>query len=131
MSNTLPKLTEFRNRAIRILGPFVEAQAIKNADLTDLKTEFESAFREELDRETRAIQEQSLTGGASPLTGREREVTVMVAQGLTNNEIAERLVLSVRTVEAHVTHALTKVGLRSRAQLAIWAMQQRLIAPGS
>ena len=56
MSNTLPKLTEFRNRYIRILAPYVEAQSVKNADLADLKTEFDSAFKDEFDRETRALQ---------------------------------------------------------------------------
>ena len=55
-SNTLPKLTEFRNRYIRILAPFVEAQSVKTADLADLKTEFDSAFKDEFDRETRALQ---------------------------------------------------------------------------
>ena len=46
-------------------------------------------------------------------------------RGLTNKEIAEQLVVSQRTAEAHVTHALTKLGLRSRAQLAVWAVRQR------
>jgi non-specific serine/threonine protein kinase len=46
----------------------------------------------------------------------------MVAQGLTNREIAETLVLSERTVEAHVTQVLTKLGVRSRAQAAVRLM---------
>ena len=62
-----------------------------------------------------------------PLTQREQNVTLLVAEGLTNKEIAERLVLSIRTVEAHVTHVLNKVGLRSRAQLAIWALEHGLV----
>jgi non-specific serine/threonine protein kinase len=53
------------------------------------------------------------------LTRREREVATLVAQGLTNREIADTLVLSERTVEAHVTHVLTKLGVRSRAQAAV------------
>jgi predicted ATPase/DNA-binding CsgD family transcriptional regulator len=64
----------------------------------------------------------------SPLTQREQNVTLLVAEGLTNKEIAERLVLSIRTVEAHVTHVLNKIGLRSRAQLAIWALEHGLVA---
>jgi non-specific serine/threonine protein kinase len=58
-------------------------------------------------------------GSASALTRREREVATLVAQGLTNREIAETLVLSERTVEAHVMHVLTKLGVRSRAQAAV------------
>jgi predicted ATPase/DNA-binding CsgD family transcriptional regulator len=65
----------------------------------------------------------------SPLTTREHDVTWLVAQGLTNNEISERLIVSIRTVEAHVTHVLTKLGLRSRAQLAIWALEHGLVGP--
>jgi predicted ATPase/DNA-binding CsgD family transcriptional regulator len=67
--------------------------------------------------------------GAEPLTMREREVVVLVAQGLTNHEIAERLVITQRTAEAHVTHVLGKLELRSRAQIALWAAQHGLIQP--
>jgi hypothetical protein len=55
-SNTLPKLTDYRNRYIRILAPYMEAVKIRASDLADLKTEFDSAFKDEFDRETRALQ---------------------------------------------------------------------------
>jgi predicted ATPase/DNA-binding CsgD family transcriptional regulator len=60
---------------------------------------------------------------ASPsgLSGRELEVAELVADGLANKAIAQRLHLSVRTVESHVRHALTKLGLDNRTQLATWA----------
>jgi predicted ATPase/DNA-binding CsgD family transcriptional regulator len=60
---------------------------------------------------------------ASPsgLSGRELEVAELVADGLANKAIAQRLQLSVRTVESHVRHALTKLGLDNRTQLATWA----------
>lgn len=63
---------------------------------------------------------------ASPdgLTVREREVARLVADGLSNKEIASRLHLSVRTVESHVRHALTKTGLVNRTQLATWAQER-------
>jgi DNA-binding CsgD family transcriptional regulator len=59
--------------------------------------------------------------GASPLTARERQVAGLVAEGLTNGEIAVRLKMAGRTADAHVEHIRNKLGLRSRAQIAIWA----------
>ena len=55
--------------------------------------------------------------GADGLTGRERQVCLLVASGLTNREIARRLVISQRTVEAHVNHIFAKLGVSSRVQL--------------
>jgi predicted ATPase/DNA-binding NarL/FixJ family response regulator len=54
------------------------------------------------------------------LSRREQEVAELVAQGLTNHAIAERLFLSERTIEGHVEHAFNKLGLNSRTQLAMW-----------
>jgi DNA-binding NarL/FixJ family response regulator len=55
------------------------------------------------------------------LTRREREVADLVSQGLTNRELASRLVIAERTAENHVQHILTKLGLSNRSQLAVWA----------
>jgi DNA-binding NarL/FixJ family response regulator len=54
------------------------------------------------------------------LTAREREIAVLVASGLSNRDIAARLVISRRTVDAHVNHIFGKLGLSSRVQLTIW-----------
>jgi DNA-binding CsgD family transcriptional regulator len=67
-------------------------------------------------------------GPGQALTRREREVAVLVAGGLTNRDVAARLSLSVRTVEVHVDHILTKLGFRTRTQLAAWAHEQGLLA---
>jgi non-specific serine/threonine protein kinase len=66
----------------------------------------------------------------SNLTRRESEVAALVARGLTNREIAGQLYLSVRTVEVHVDHILTKLGYRNRTQLAAWAREEGPL-PGS
>jgi non-specific serine/threonine protein kinase len=55
---------------------------------------------------------------SDPLAAREREVAVLVAQGLSNRDIAARLVISERTAETHVQHILNKLGFGSRAQIA-------------
>jgi DNA-binding NarL/FixJ family response regulator len=62
--------------------------------------------------------------GASPLTARETEVAGLVREGLSNAEIAKRLVLSQRTAEGHVENILRKLGFTSRAAIAAWATQR-------
>jgi DNA-binding CsgD family transcriptional regulator len=69
--------------------------------------------------------------GASPdavasLTAREREVALLVADGLANRAIAEQLAVSERTVETHVRHVLTKLGLTNRTQVAAWTLRAGL-----
>lgn len=62
------------------------------------------------------------------LTAREREVAALVASGLANRAIAERLVVGERTVESHVTNILGKLGFTNRAQIAAWAVAHDLTA---
>ena len=68
-----------------------------------------------------------LPGSRHTLTRREREVAALAARGLTNRDIADQLFLSVRTVEVHVDHILTKLGFRTRTQLAAWAHEEGLL----
>ena len=64
-----------------------------------------------------------------PLSAREFEVAQLVAAGLTNRQIAEQLVLAPKTISAHVTHILTKLGAARRAEIAAWCVTIRRAAP--
>jgi DNA-binding NarL/FixJ family response regulator len=64
------------------------------------------------------------------LTERERQVMALVAGGLTNHEIAGRLVMSPATARTHVSRAMTKLGARDRTQLAVFAYETGLVRPG-
>jgi DNA-binding NarL/FixJ family response regulator len=64
------------------------------------------------------------------LTDREREIVALVGEGLSNDEIAERLVLSPATAKTHVSRAMVKLGVRDRAQLVVVAYQTGLVRPG-
>ncbi len=64
------------------------------------------------------------------LTEREREVMALVAEGLSNEAIAERLVVSPMTVKTHVSRAMIKLGARDRAQLVVMAYESGLVRPG-
>ncbi|MFJ4717428.1 response regulator [Streptomyces sp. NPDC088785] len=64
------------------------------------------------------------------LTGREREVMALVGIGLSNEEIARRLVVSPLTAKTHVSRAMVKLGARDRAQLVVLAYESGLVRPG-
>jgi DNA-binding CsgD family transcriptional regulator len=67
----------------------------------------------------------------SPLTEREREVAALVASGLTNKQIADTLVITKLTADKHVGNILSKVGVASRAQVAVWWVQHVAAIPAS
>lgn len=63
------------------------------------------------------------------LTSREREAVVLVAQGLSNDETADRMVISPLTAKTHINRAMTKLHARDRAQLVVLAYESGLVAP--
>jgi DNA-binding NarL/FixJ family response regulator len=68
-------------------------------------------------------------GGLAELTNREREAVGLVAQGLSNDQIADRMVISPLTAKTHVNRAMTKLHARDRAQLVVLAYESGLVAP--
>lgn len=84
----------------------------------------------------RLAAEKGPAGAPSPtadvglLTEREREVLALVGQGLNNAEIAARLFITPLTAKTHVSRAMTKLGLRDRAQLVVLAYESGLVRPG-
>lgn len=66
----------------------------------------------------------------SALTEREREVVALVGMGLSNDDIARRLVVSPLTAKTHVSRAMVKLGARDRAQLVVLAYESGLVRPG-
>ncbi|GIJ24795.1 response regulator transcription factor [Micromonospora lutea] len=87
---------------------------------------------------TRRVIEQFAAGTATPaapqrlagLTEREREVVTLVGIGLSNDEIAARLVVSPATAKTHVSRAMVKLAARDRAQLVVFAYEAGLVRPG-
>jgi len=69
------------------------------------------------------------SAGRDVLTPREQEIVELVARGLTNDQIAERMVISPLTAKTHVNRAMMKLHARDRAQLVVWAYESGLIAP--
>jgi DNA-binding NarL/FixJ family response regulator len=89
-------------------------------------------------RITRRLIEEFATRAKDPsnlprldaLTDRERQVMVLVAEGLTNDEIAARLIMSTATAKTHVSRAMIKLGARDRAQLVVFAYETGLVRAG-
>jgi two-component system response regulator NreC len=69
----------------------------------------------------------ALAGPEDPLTDRERDIARLLALGYTNQEIGQQLFLSVRTVETHRSHVMSKLNFSSRADLVRWALDRKLL----
>ncbi|MGP9843707.1 response regulator [Brachybacterium sp. 107] len=83
----------------------------------------------------RSLQPVTVQGADGLLTTRELEILGLLAQGMSNEEIAHELTVEITTVKSHVARMLPKLGVRSRLQAVVWAYQNRIVAvpetPGS
>jgi DNA-binding NarL/FixJ family response regulator len=73
-----------------------------------------------------AADEAPPSSDAPALSHREREVSALIAEGLTNRQIARKLSISEKTVGSHIDHIMTKLDLRSRTRIAVWAVERGL-----
>jgi DNA-binding NarL/FixJ family response regulator len=88
-----------------------------------------SITRRLIDRYVTQPRNPGTGAGLKELTTREREAVTLVAQGLSNDEIADRMVISPLTAKTHVNRAMTKLHARDRAQLVVLAYESGLVAP--
>ncbi len=105
---------------------------LKDADAEEVAAAVRAAHAGEVHLDTAVARKltQSLIAGRSgsgSLSPREREVLVLVAQGHSNQEIADMLVVSERTARTHVSNVLLKLSLTSRTQAALWAIREGLV----
>ncbi|HKV00510.1 MAG TPA: LuxR C-terminal-related transcriptional regulator, partial [Ktedonobacteraceae bacterium] len=92
-----------------------------------LRELFSQEALQSLPREKPLPERRALAERFGGLTEREREVAALIAQGKTNREMAHTLVVSPRTVETHVSTILSKLGVASRSQIAVWAVEVGLV----
>jgi DNA-binding NarL/FixJ family response regulator len=67
------------------------------------------------------------TDGVAGLSAREVQVLALIAEGLTNQEIADRVFVSINSVKTYIRSAYRKIGVNSRSQAAVWAMQHGIV----
>jgi DNA-binding NarL/FixJ family response regulator len=110
---------------------------LKDADADDVASAIRAAHRGEVHLDpavalvlARRVRSQAALrdGDAEPLTDREREVLRLVARGLSNKAIAEQLEITERTARTHVSNILGKLGLASRTQAALYAVEHGMAA---
>lgn len=109
---------------VRVLGKSAYNAAFRQGARLRYDEALVYALEDELPTAEAAVGERP-----SPLTRRETEIARLVAQGLSNKEIAAALVIAQRTAEGHIEHILSKLGFTSRAQVAFWVAEQSRTAP--
>jgi len=108
-------------------GAFDFVEKPYDADL--LIAAIETALAAEQAKRSRESQRQELLQRVAELSPRQREVMQLVAEGLSNKQIAARLMVGTRTAESHVENILTKLGFTSRVQVASWVSREGRDSP--
>ena len=131
-------LTSFvaQDKVQAALAAGASGYVLKDADADEVASAIRAAHRGEMHlapaaaRElTKALRLPVPDPDAEPLTERERQVLTLVAEGASNQDIAQALFISERTARTHVSNILMKIGVRSRTQAALWAIREGLASP--
>jgi DNA-binding NarL/FixJ family response regulator len=104
-------------------------QLTSTIDDETLREHFSQAALASLPREKPFPSRRAIAQQFGGLTERERQIAALIAQGLSNREIADTLVISYRTVETHIANILFKLGFTARTQVAAWVVEKGLLKP--
>lgn len=132
--------SEFSDLKIIVLSSFSETERVhaalqsgatgyllKNSEPEEISAAIRSAQRDQVHLDpavARVLARSMRVAHGVVLSAREREVLVLLARGLSNQEIADALFISERTARTHVSHIISKLGLSSRIQAALWAIRE-------
>jgi predicted ATPase/DNA-binding CsgD family transcriptional regulator len=119
-------MVEDHNRFAALLGGTLGTAAVEAAVQRGHRLDFDQIIALATDEKGAGTSSRQACPKArpSPLTPREHQIAVLIAEGMTNKEIAAVLVIAPRTAEGHVEHILVKLGFNSRAQIAAWVAEQ-------
>ena len=119
-----------RDRIMRALDAGAAGYLLKDVEPEELRKAIEAAARGDAPLDPRAarmlLSARQAAAPAEDLSAREREVLLMVADGLANKQIARQLSISEKTVKAHLTSVFRRIGVADRTQAALWAERNGL-----
>ncbi|GAA3677593.1 LuxR family transcriptional regulator [Lentzea roselyniae] len=114
-----------RDHLEEVLGTAVFERAVKSGASHGVSIEQAVEFALNSGADVAEPERGGAQSGRGPLSKRETQVASLVAEGLTNKEIAAKLLVAPRTAQTHVDHILTKLGVESRSQIAAWVAKQQ------
>lgn len=130
-------LTSFsdRERILHALDAGAAGYLLKDVEPDELAKAIAAAARGDAPLDPKAartlLSARKAAAPADSLSDREREVLLMVAEGLPNKQIAQRLAISEKTVKAHLTSVFRQIGVTDRTQAALWAQRNGITRAGS